>query len=487
MTSLSPGTWVRHPEFGTGEIVRILGRQAIVRFFGEELNVDAGELSRAEPFVPEVLDHAASRNRVLFRRCHEAINLGVVPPHPDELLAMTIDGERVAAAAQDWLNEAPVKGLCKVVFGDYGQGKSHRLKVVEACALRQGWVVSYVEFDPKQADPAKPHLVYGAVVTGLRFPAREDGSQAHDFFDLVGEMRLRFGELTEAQYFQRSEWFRPALRALRFKPHSRDDDLYVAAVEWLAGQAVPHNTVAALCRSAGQRVEQPCKMPKSLECADIYVFHLVVINEVCRKLGYKGLLILLDEAEHVRGFSVNRANRANNLFDLLARSSHKRLRDGTRPIGNEHGMAVPEYWNEGPHFGLVVALTEGSTFGDPNVALRDACVFLHSKADVVRLGPPTVRDYGDWCRRYFSQFSEHYPESAGPLVEAEQREYIAQLLESEYARQPLTDRNIRLWGKMAAFVCSLSMARRADDMASVEQTVRNTARQASGEILPWEL
>ena len=48
-----------------------------------------------------------------------------------------------------------------------------------------------------------------------------------------------------------------------------------------------------------------------------------------RSLGYKGLALILDEAEHVRGYNVNRRERANNLFDLLSRAAH-------RPIPARH-------------------------------------------------------------------------------------------------------------------------------------------------------
>jgi hypothetical protein len=52
----------------------------------------------------------------------------------------------------------------------------------------------------------------------------------------------------------------------------------------------------------------------------------VVVNEMCRALGYKGLLLVVDEAEHVRGYNVRRQERANNFFDLLARCAHRPLK-----------------------------------------------------------------------------------------------------------------------------------------------------------------
>ena len=119
----------------------------------------------------------------------------------------------------------------------------------------------------------------------------------------------------------------------------------------------------------------------------------MVINEWCRSLGYKGLLILLDEAEHVRGFNVARRERSTNLFDLLARCARPPSDHDEAPIGNSRGFRLPQYWKEGPHFALVVALTEGDTFSDSSLDLREACVFLRDESDFLRLEPPTRNEY----------------------------------------------------------------------------------------------
>ena len=60
-------------------------------------------------------------------------------------------------------------------------------------------------------------------------------------------------------------------------------------------------------------------MPQTKDTGLIYAFHLVVLNEVLKALGYKGLAILIDEAEHVRTYSINRYHRANSFFDVLAK------------------------------------------------------------------------------------------------------------------------------------------------------------------------
>ena len=484
--SILRGTAVRHPDFGLGRVIQVLGRQAVVEFFGDELTVDIRTLDveRARSPVP-VSVRRASVDRVLFRRAYEAVNLGVVPPHPDQLLAMSIGGDVIAERTHDWLNAAPQMGLCKVIFGDYGLGKSHHLKMIEACALRQGWVVAFLELDPKQIDPAKPHLIYRALTAALRFPTRGDGSQIRGFFDLVGEVRRYWQRIALGKCFRGSAWFEPAMTVLRAHPHVEEPP-YREGVDWLSGQISQHVAIKRLAAGMGVRVTVPRAMPRIMETADIYVQHLVVMSEWCRALGFKGLLILLDEAEHVRGFRVGRKERANNLFDLLARCARPASDQDDPPVGNSRGFRLPQYWLEGPHFALVVALTEGDTLSDASVDLRDACVFLRDESDFLRLAPPTRDDYYRWCLGFLEQFEYHYPDEATLLRGEAGRGRFAEILSEEFERQPHGEQTVRLWTKMASFVASLLLAGAVRTTNELEECLRSVARTAAGEVMPWE-
>ena len=80
----------------------------------------------------------------------------------------------------------------------------------------------------------------------------------------------------------------------------------------MAGQVVHHDTIRRLARS--QSMTPPRAMPRTLQAADIYAHHLVVINEWCRALGYKGLLLIFDEAEHVLGFQRQSSKPCDGVF-----------------------------------------------------------------------------------------------------------------------------------------------------------------------------
>jgi hypothetical protein len=477
------GDKVTHQEYGSGVVRELLGAQASVEFIGERLIVPVVELTRDAPSDPVAPVSTGGLDRILFRRAFEAVNLGVVPPHPDQLLALSVGGKELGATVKDWLDQAPEQGLCKAVFGDYGFGKSHYLRVIEAFALRAGWAVSFVEFDPKQADPAKPHLVYGAVMSALRFPKRQDGTQARGLFDFVGEIRQHWDRVADGPQFLESPWFEPALAIIRKHSHDEDQD-YLDAVGWLFGQVQLQGAIQGLARRVG--VKAPRSMPRTLESSDIYVHHLVVVNEMCRRLGYKGLLVLLDEAEHVRGFTVRRRERAANLFDVLAQSAHRPSSDIPAPARNEHGIRLPQYWKTGPHFGLVVALTEGETFSGEAESLREACVFLHEERDLVRLSAPSSADYRGWCLAFLERFSEHYPAEAGLLGGSSGRSLVARVLAEEYELADDGAQTLRLWTKLASFVPAMLLANAASSLDGLIHEVRRVARAASGKVLPWE-
>lgn len=483
---VGPGTHVHHGAFGPGRVLQALGDVALVEFFGEPVQVKTAELEVEHRQLAVVSQAAAPRQRVDLRRAYEAMNLGVVPPNPDELLDISIGGEEAARQCRAWLDAAPESGLCKVFFGDYGSGKSHHLRLCEAVALKNGWVVSFVEFDPKQADPAKPHLVYRAITSNLKFPERENGDRVNNLYDLVGEIRAGYDAVQKCRYLSKSQWFAPTLAALRFFSHDADPQ-YREVIDWLGGQPVLYGLMKAYLKSSGAPIVPPPSMPRAKETAEIYVFHLVVLNEICKALGYKGLLLILDEAEHVRGYNVRRRERANNFLDLLARSARPPLEYASSPYRNEHNHRLPRYWQHGPHFGLLVGLTEGDTFSDESVPLQEACLFLYDEDDAVRLKPPTPSAYKKWCESFLERFYKHYPAEMRLIAVSSDREQISTLLASRFAKQPIGGRTLRLWTKLASLVPSILMARYDGDLAGLTSLLDSAAREASGELLPWEI
>lgn len=489
MGEITAGARVSHSEFGPGTIVSILGDIAVVNFFGEEIEVKKKELKELKKKTFDVIRKAEKksydREKIEFRRAFEAINLGIIPPDPDQLISLTINSDVTKQMIDGWLENAPVDGLCKVVFGYYGSGKSHYLKLAKHIALKAGWVVSFVEFDPKEADPAKPHLVYKSITANLEFPYREDGRRLRGFNEFIKEIREHWYDIKTRRlpHLSKSRWFTSALEIIMACSHNLNNPKYAAACNWLAGHYTALSLLRKLAGSIGYKSLIP-RMPAVKESGDIYVFHLVVISELCRAMGYSGLLLILDEAEHVRGYNVRKKERATNFFDILARSAHKpaKLPD---PDPNEHEMDVPKYWKSGPHFGLLVGLTEDESFLSPFSSLNELCVFLHDESDRIVLNPPTAEDYESWCTRFLKSFHDFFPDRTALLGDDSVVEEISALLLQFYSRADDDVKVLRNFTKLVSLVPSIILSKRITNKQTLIDMLSETLKSRFQISMPW--
>jgi len=489
MIKFTPGDSVLHSEYGPGRVVQVLGGTAVVSFFGEDLDVSIDSISLIRHAASPVVDktgEAPSMDMVAFHRTFEAINLGVVPPDHKQLIELTIRSDELKDKVSGWFSEAPYKGLCKVVFGYYGSGKSHLLKFVRCMALQAGWAVAYLEFDPKSADPAKPHLVYQNLMSNLEFPERENGDQTDGFVGFIKEVRNNWDikNIRHNAVFKSSQWFSGAFEILMKYSHYTDDQDYLEACLWLAGDHNFYQTINRLAKEKGLRVRVP-RMPVTKETADIYVFHLAVVNELCRLLGYQGLLVILDEAEHVRGYNVRRRERANNLFDMLSRAAHAPIPDDESPILNDHGIILPPYWEKGPHFSLFVGLTEADTFLDQSLDLREACVFLRTEDDKIMLSNPCRDEYKQWCDFFLKRYHGFFPLKTQLLSSQEIHDNIVDCLAESYPT--LADGvTLRHFIKLASLVPCILIAHPETTLDSLKAHIRAASGNFVGHVLPWE-
>lgn len=482
------GANVEHVEFGVGKVVAVFGDIATVEFFGEQFDVATDELI-VRPAMNGVAPVAGSDAPVSdpeFRRALEAVNLGVVPSDPKMLAKLTIGGEDISNDIRGVLTGGSSNGAYRVFMGYYGSGKSHHLQMVKAVALREGWVTATLELDPKAADPAKPATVYRELLANLAFPMRADGSKNEDFFDLVREIRNKWSEIRDLPYFRRSPWLSKGFAALLYLTHRRDDAEYVAAVSWLAGQVKQISAIRSATWRAGNRDSIP-SMPQTKDTGLIYANHLVVLNELLVALGYRGLAIIIDEAEHVRSYSVNMYLRANNFLDILARCAHLPRNDLRDPTCDYDVSALSPFWREGPHFAMFVGLTEGEDVQDLRRKAGEMSVLIHSPGDVVELKPPSPADYEIWVASFLEEAAHRLGAKVAILSNTELRGRVAAVLRERFEETPVSERILRNWTKLAGFPLAILMAQsRPLGTEEIVVLVEDAARQVAGGLLPWE-
>lgn len=482
------GDQVEHEEFGIGQVLALLGETATVEFFGETFDVEVGELLPRPNRSSPVINAAPVREGtdLAFRQSFEAVNLGVVPSNPDQLIKLTIGGDQISANVRSILDDAPRSGASRIFMGYYGSGKSHHLRLVRAIALREGWVTASIELDPKAADPAKPFSVYQELITGLEFPMRSDGSRNEDFFDLIKEIRDKWMDVRSLKYLKASQWFGNGIEALQFLAHRRDDPEYVSAVNWLAGQVKLISAIRKVTWREGYRGKIPT-MPQTKDTGLIYAFHLVVLHEILKALGYRGLTLIIDEAEHVRTYSINRYLRANNFFDVLARCAHPPRKDLHDPKCDYDMTGVPPFWREGPHFGLFVGLTEGEDTQDLQRKAGEMSVLIHSPDEVVHLAPPSAADYEAWAIQFLTEASNHLGPKVDLLSDPDLCAQIAAVLRARFEQIPDTEKLLRNWTKMAGLPAAVLLSQSAavghNELLAI---IDDAAKQISGEVMPWD-
>ena len=485
---IEAGVEVEHLEFGVGRVVSIFGNIATVNFFGEVLDVEIDELQPRLKSTGKALppQGAQATTDLAFRKVLEAVNLGVVPADPQRLVDLTIGGKEIAAEITNLLNDAPSTGIGRIYLGYYGSGKSHQLSVVKSVALRDGWVTASLELDPKAADPAKPSTVYQALTSGLEFPVRADGTRSYDFFDLIKEIRDNWETVSALPYMKRSPWFSQGLRALLYLTHRRDDANYVSAVNWLAGQMKQIGTIRSLSRRAGLKDKVP-SMPQNKNTGVVYAHNLVVLHEIAKTLGYKGLAIIIDEAEHVRTYSVNRYLRAKNFFDVLARCAHLPHSDLKNPENDYEHFNLPPFWREGPHFALFVGLTEGADTHGLRHKAGEMNVLIHDDSDIVRLSPPNAAAYETWTLEFLIRCAERLGPKTQLLTDRKVCARIAETLRHNFEQTPADELILRNWTKLAGFVPAVLLSHEREFGADeLVELVDSAARQVAGEMLPWD-
>lgn len=265
---------------------------------------------RQEPAGEE--DRRAWRARV-GRNVVEALRFGIVPRYAVEALSVGLDQERRAFAGD--LARARASGAVRVIEAPYGAGKTHALDVLAMMALCEGFVVARAELDAFECQANRPRDVYRALVRNLRVPGV--GSTGRGLEVLLD--RAVRSEATMETFARRKsggwhEFLSPALinwEALDADPHGRE-----ALYQWISGEDVDLSGMRA--RAAVRTGRQTLYSLGSYTTLSSHFTYLIGgLSGLCRLVGFSGLAVLLDEAEHLRLLDVEMEARAIDFFKGL--------------------------------------------------------------------------------------------------------------------------------------------------------------------------
>jgi len=306
---------VSHPVFGEGEILdtRWRGTELLVQFqSGLRLWLPTQRirpLARIDDLMPSGgRPGFAAIDQIQARRMMEAFRLGIVP-HQD-VESFTFGREQQVETIEAALRELTRgKGDVYMAEGEYGTGKTHLLEYLHHRALARGMAASLVQFDPLEVTPHRPKRVYRELVHNLRYISED---REHGFRDLL----LKATELDLSDHV----FFGPVLAKLRRidRAHVQSEVLW----QWIEGESTKEYATEL---KSPYRVKGGQRIPALYDfstAADFYCNIISGISWMCRQLGMKGLVLLIDEAETVtRLWDVIYLTKSVNFMDGLVRTS----------------------------------------------------------------------------------------------------------------------------------------------------------------------
>ncbi|MBI4859998.1 MAG: DUF2791 family P-loop domain-containing protein [Candidatus Riflebacteria bacterium] len=310
------------------------------------------EQPRQDPVDPE--ERARWRGRV-GRNVVEALRFGIVPRYAVEALSVGLERERRLFAAD--LARARRGGSVRVISAPYGSGKSHALDVIWRMALHEDFVVARADLDAFECQANHPRNVYRSLVKSLRVPGED--ARGRGLVGLLDRAVLSPVVVDSFARRRRGAWHEflgPTL--LNWQGLSGDaagkDYLY----QWISGEDVDLDDLRA--RVAVRTARQALLSLGSYTTLSSHFTYLISgLADLVRLLGHAGLVVLLDEAEHLRLLSVEMEGRAVDFFKGLVASALGPSLPVEYLGGSYQGgrKKIPFCWRPPANLGLVVACT----------------------------------------------------------------------------------------------------------------------------------
>ncbi|MBL8155556.1 MAG: DUF2791 family P-loop domain-containing protein [Anaerolineae bacterium] len=354
---------VQHPQFGAGKLLKTYmgGYEWEVEFEnGRRFRIPSREFnpesrpSLAAGFVaPSALPRSPMLEMDQFRarQTLEALRFGVVPVQDAEHLTIGLVPEKVTLdRALERSQER--SGDVLAIIGDYGFGKSHFIEIAARRGLREQFIIAGASLDLVEVPPSKAHKIYEALVTSLRYPDTPARGLAPLLKKALNspDVLRRFVELCPRE--PKDCPLTAALLALQDCPSQSAFDEIVA---WLSGQAKAQAEMKTC-------LKKPPRLYSTGENARQYTYMLTAISTLATLVGYKGMVVLIDESEHYSLLRATQRERADSFFKAMIVSALG-LNNGRVDAASipEHPRAeYPVMFASEPHLFFLFALTESA-------------------------------------------------------------------------------------------------------------------------------
>jgi len=325
--------------------------------------------------------------------CAEAFRLGVTPPGGVDWY--TVGRGALLSAVREDLAALSRGGRMRLVIGDYGCGKSHLLAWIREHALAQGFVVGEAALDDHDVTPAQPKRLYRALVSGLRYP--EAPARPQGLGPLLERLLQTPGYPRPRDDERHHRYIDPAVAGLAAARDKDRPEVEALVREWLEGQPFD-DSKSTNSRLRGLKAPWLMALPDYRTFGHVYGYLLGGLAVAVRDAGWRGLVLLVDEAEFYELLSSSHREHARTVLAALALATrgpeHVCFDPATLRLGGHevHRKLPAVYARDQPLY-AVAALT-------PVDRMRELLATLVPLEQVaVELAPLTAADYAELFAR----------------------------------------------------------------------------------------
>ncbi|HIG87054.1 MAG TPA: hypothetical protein EYQ25_08425 [Planctomycetes bacterium] len=215
----------------------------------------------------------------------EALRLGVVPSRGVQAYTVARNDELNNLRAL--LNDAHG---CRVLWGEYGAGKTHLLEAAEQLALEQGMATARITLDPRENALHHPLRLYRRIADSIR-----TADQVALGFEGILQRLVDSPDHALPGGSRSSRFLTPYLWALR---HG-DPESIGWLRDYVRGDNVDASMVNAVLTKIGWRGQRVLHMSDYRTYGRMYVHLVGTLASWCADAGARGLVLLFDEVERV--------------------------------------------------------------------------------------------------------------------------------------------------------------------------------------------
>lgn len=252
-----------------------------------------------------------------LRRAVERLRDGLFDPVAVECLTMEKNRiEDVFSKGLRTLEKGKANPLC--ICGSYGQGKSHTLAYLNQLTLSQGYATSSIQIDIREVPFHRFSIIYRSIMEKLSLPDGKKFAQAwreradKDALEFLGVMPHRFKMILTSMLYKTKQ-LTPKEMSLKKHQTYQPKEYGYWLDKALKGDDVPVERLKSVCKYR----EIEGYQEHSLICRgnDSYFQMVQSLGRVLQEMGYKGLLLLFDEAESITQGHLGQRVKSYHLLD----------------------------------------------------------------------------------------------------------------------------------------------------------------------------